>query len=377
MADQDVVNNGETASSQSSKQEKAVKNGQKDKKLKVKLLIIKRKPAETVSRCPSDSETATTQDGQTEHRSPLQAVDPMQQWGVQATMYPPMPPMQQMHQMPPQMAYYPMFPPQWPQQWESYDEEAEPDTDYDDENELSEGPELDGPKHDDHNNTEDKPSQNSSIIKSALLASHKTRYVDEIGDNANPEVAEIANQIWTAKQEKEATKELLKKKKDRPTSISGKWTLTRRSYRQFLKQQKLRICALDPFKASQLKPRFPMWTTFCLDWQSETNRPAKLVDLAIDGVTLLAHANQQLNQLRRDMLRPTLQPRFQQLCSKPSDDDTQYLFGTKIVERIRNASQGGKLARRGRGRGSLDFNHIPQDSPAATSQQEEPQKVLF
>ena len=81
----------------------------------------------------------------------------------------------------------------------------------------------------------------------------------------------------------------------------------------------------------------------------------KLVDLAIDGVTLLAHANQQLNQLRRDMLRPTLQPRFQQLCSKPSDDDTQYLFGTKIVERIRNASQGGKLARRGRGRGIARF----------------------
>ena len=112
----------------------------------MKLPPIKQKPAETVSQCPSDSETATTQDGQTEQRSPLQAVDPMQQWGAQATIYPPMP------QMPPPMGYYPMFPPQWPQQWESYNEEA--DTEYDDENELSEGPEL---EHDDKS-TDDKPS---------------------------------------------------------------------------------------------------------------------------------------------------------------------------------------------------------------------------
>ena len=225
MADQDVVNNREAATSQSSKQEKAVKNSQKDKKLKVKLPTIKRKPAETVSRCPSESETATTQEGQTEHRSPLQAVDPMQQWGTQATMYPPMPPMPQMLQMPPQMAYYPMFPPQWPQPWESYDEEAEPDTDYDDENELSEGPELDGPEPDDHNNTEDKPSQNSSIIKSALLASHKTRYVDVIGDNANPEVAEIAR-IRSGRQnrKRKPRRSYSNETKDRPTSISGKWT---------------------------------------------------------------------------------------------------------------------------------------------------------
>ena len=168
--------------------------------------------------------------------------------------------------------------------------------------------------------------------------------MDEIGDYANPEVAEIANQIWTAKQEKEATKELFKHNK-RPANVNirkvdeNEKVLS--SIPQSAKAKDMRLRSIQGITAKATVP-FVDTLSALIDEGKPIDRQ-KLVDLAIDGVTLLAHANQQLNQLRRDMLRPTLQPRFQQLGSEPSDDDTQYLFGTKIVERIRNASQGENL----------------------------------
>ena len=118
--------------------------------------------------------------------------------------------MPQMHQMP----YYPMFPtPQWPQ-WDTYDE-AEDDVgvdEYDDDNDTE--PEIEQ----DHDEEAEKPQQ-KPVITSALLASHKTKYMDETGEDANAEVAELANQIWTAKQEKEALKDLFKRNQ-RPANVN-------------------------------------------------------------------------------------------------------------------------------------------------------------
>ena len=194
-----------------SKPENATSNGQKDggKTLKVRLPKVKKKPAETVSKCPSEADTGSDIGEDISHRSPLHAVDPMQ-WNPHAAMYPPMGQMPQMHQMP----YYPMFPtPQWPQ-WDTYDE-AEDDVgvdDYDDDNDTE--PEIDQ----DHDEVAEKPQQ-KTVITSALLASHKTKYVDETGEDANAEVAELANQIWTAKQEKEALKDLFKRNQ-RPANVN-------------------------------------------------------------------------------------------------------------------------------------------------------------
>ena len=328
-----------------SKPENATSNGQKDggKTLKVRMPKVKKKPAETVSKCPSEADTGSDMGEDISHRSPLQAVDPMQ-WNPHAAMYPPI---GQMHQMP----YYPMFPtPQWPQ-WDTYDE-AEDDVgvdEYDDDNDTE--PEIEQ----DHDEVAEKPQQ-KTVITSALLASHKTKCMDETGEDANAEVAELANQIWTTKQEKEALKDLFKRNQ-RPVNVNirkvdiNEEVLT--SIPQSAKSRDMRLRSVQGLTAKATVP-FVATLMALIDENKPIDRQ-KLVDSAIDGVTMLAYANQQLNQLRRDLLRPTLQPRFQQLCSKPNDDDTQYLFGTKIVERIKNASQVGKLARRGRGRGNPRF----------------------
>ena len=115
----------------------------------------------------------------------------------------------------PQMQYYgPMFPaPQWPQPWQTYDETQTEEY----EDDIEQASQETKPDNELSDDVADKPAQ-STVIKSALLASHMTKYVDEIVKNANAEVAEIAHQIWTAKQEKEAMKDLFKRTR-RPANV--------------------------------------------------------------------------------------------------------------------------------------------------------------
>ena len=74
----------------------------------------------------------------------------------------------------------------------------------------------------------------------------------------------------------------------------------------------------------------------------------ELIETVLDAVTLLANANAQLNQLRRDALKPGLQARYQSLCKVDEADDTsQWLLGSNLSDRIKSAAQGGKLVRHG------------------------------
>ena len=117
-----------------------------------------------------------------------------------------------MQQMPPMPYHGPMFPaPQWPQLWQTYDETQTEEY----EDDIEQASQEMEPNNELSDNVVDKPAQ-STVIKSALLASHMTKYVDEIGENAN---AEVANQIWTAKQEKEAMKDLFKRTR-RPANVN-------------------------------------------------------------------------------------------------------------------------------------------------------------
>ena len=58
----------------------------------------------------------------------------------------------------------------------------------------------------------------------------------------------------------------------------------------------------------------------------------------MDGVLLLANANQELNYRRRELMRPQLNANYRHLCS-PSNPVTSLLFGDdlpKAVENIRH-----------------------------------------
>ena len=302
--------------------------------------IPKTKPAKTVSHCPSDDEdgaAAVWADDHTGHRSPLDAltVHAQNPW------------------MPPayghMAGYYPMFqPPPW--QW--HDDMSYNDGDYDEPQQDAETVSDNGGS-DEENDDDTTHTFKKSVIKSDLLASHKNKFDDDEGAATNEEVAELVNQIWSTKQEKDTVKELFKKHK-KPANINAqKVNVNEEVVHSIPKSAKSRDMQLRSVQGIVAKTAVPLVESLArlINVDEELDRQ-KLVDSTVDGITLLAHANQQLNQMRRDMLRPTVHPKYQPLCYKAEGDSSKLLFGEKLMDRIRGVSQGGKMARRGLARGS-------------------------
>ena len=78
------------------------------------------------------------------------------------------------------------------------------------------------------------------------------------------------------------------------------------------------------------------------------------VNLAIDSCSILASANSSINQLCRELVKPSLQKKHQVLCYKPPPSQTKFLFGDDLPERVKAANTVSSLlssrsANRGRG----------------------------
>ena len=76
----------------------------------------------------------------------------------------------------------------------------------------------------------------------------------------------------------------------------------------------------------------------------------KIIKLTLYSITLLANATSSVNQTRQDALKPNIQNKFRVLCRVPREDDsTSLFFGAGLTDRIKAATRGGKLGRRGYG----------------------------
>ena len=60
---------------------------------------------------------------------------------------------------------------------------------------------------------------------------------------------------------------------------------------------------------------------------------------------MLANASASINQMRRDLLRPQRQKKFQTLCSKVPTGTSQFLLGDNFTDKIKVASQGSRLGK--------------------------------
>ena len=61
---------------------------------------------------------------------------------------------------------------------------------------------------------------------------------------------------------------------------------------------------------------------------------ADLSEAQHDALVLLCHANFELNNLRRELIKPDLKNMFSHLC-KPSTPVTKYLFGDQLYKRVK------------------------------------------
>ena len=63
----------------------------------------------------------------------------------------------------------------------------------------------------------------------------------------------------------------------------------------------------------------------------------------MDGVLLLANANQELNYQRRELMRPQLNANYRHLCS-PSNPVTSLLFGDDLPKAVKDISDTNRLS---------------------------------
>ena len=63
----------------------------------------------------------------------------------------------------------------------------------------------------------------------------------------------------------------------------------------------------------------------------------------MDGVLLLANANQELNYRRRELMRPQLNANYRHLCS-PSNPVTSLLFGDDLPKPVKDISDTNRLS---------------------------------
>ena len=62
----------------------------------------------------------------------------------------------------------------------------------------------------------------------------------------------------------------------------------------------------------------------------------------MDGVLLLANANQELNYRRRELMRPQLNTNYRHLCS-PSNPVTAKLFGDDLLKAVKGITDTNRL----------------------------------
>jgi hypothetical protein len=82
-----------------------------------------------------------------------------------------------------------------------------------------------------------------------------------------------------------------------------------------------------------------------------------LTDKLLDGLAMMGHANRETTMRRRELIKPTLNEDYKQLCW-PSVQSTEWLFGDDISKTLKDIGEGQKLGKkftsfgyRGRGRG--------------------------
>ena len=183
-----------------------------------------------------------------------------------------------------------------------------------------------------------------------LLAGYRDRLDDEDGPLTNEKLAEIANAIWKQGRNSTIMKETLAKY-PRPVNVKCHRVDTNEEILQGLtrnptaKKRDSRLRTAQGTVARACLPALKI-AEAAMDWSMELDRKS-IMSLALDELTLLSDTNQVINQLRRDLLKMGMQPRFQNLCKLPKGTDaTQHFFGNNLADRIKAAAQGGRVARR-------------------------------
>ena len=282
---------------------------------------------------------SATASATTTHRSPLQDLYPDPDWEPEDTsMYPSFPqfPMPFM----PFPTYYPGMGDDWGYDGSTNDAPAPPDDQ--DDPVLTTADLMDD--QDDatvDNAVEDTESED-------LLMAYQARYEDEHGPSVPDKLALFVNKIWQKGRDPETFKTTMAKHPRPENLVMQKVEVNPEALSSLGHVAKSRDAKLKSVQAGLATATVPAVKIAEQALGKNDLDKKQVLDLAVDSVTLLANVNEVVNQVRRDSMRPGMQTKFQELCRVPeTEDTTKQLFGNNLQERIKVASQGGRLGRRG------------------------------
>ena len=180
-----------------------------------------------------------------------------------------------------------------------------------------------------------------------LLSVVRERYVDEDGPPVETELAGIANTIWRRGWDPSVLKNILSKYQ-RPANVDcHKVDLNPEILVRLPKVIKSRDMKLQSVQSSVARASVPAIHIAEAMIEHKDVPKKDLVRMSMDTLTLLADVNDNINQIRRDFLRPSLQPRFQAMCQAPKDENTtKLLFEENMANRVKAQNQIGKITKR-------------------------------
>ena len=238
-------------------------------------------------------------------------------------------------------------------QWEG-DQSSDEDTD-DSADDLASMPELEpikAPKN---------RGETSGSNENDPLASTRSRYVEAAGPALSDlYLKDLTNTMWQGKAQPQVMKELHElyptpsnldvhrvDVNEEVLRIMPKYAVVRDSRLRSI-QNTLSRAPIPVVKASEI-----LRASKAPGGKPVTGEGAdELSKLCMDSVSMLAHANEQLNEFRRDIIKPTLKRKFQPICKLPKDADTsRMLLGENIGERIKQLKQSEQLCAKRPSRG--------------------------
>ena len=186
-----------------------------------------------------------------------------------------------------------------------------------------------------------------------LLQAARARLADE--DDGPPltgQVAGVINDIWSEGRKPSVVKELCEKH-PRPSNMDvHKLDMNDEVIAAVPKWARARDLRLRAIQGNIARASVPAARIIDgLYAKTSTMTKQEHVNLAMDAVTLLASANPEVNQLRREFLKPQLQRKYHNLCGKAPQDNGRLLFGDNSPDRVKEANTTGSLLNQGRRRG--------------------------
>ena len=203
--------------------------------------------------------------------------------------------------------------------------------------------------------TTDAPATNSS--QSTVLA----MVADELNEEkCGPGVAENLAKVVDKLLRTRLAEEKLKEKQNLysrpkncesmvPTRVNSEiWQqLQPHTRSQDIRMQKVQNCLLKG-----LMPSTQLTNTLLqLPGSVPTESRESIVKQALDSLTLIAQANAELNQRRREMIKPDLNQQFQQLCNDQVPI-TSWLFGDELAKTCQDITNTNRVSQKVSGPGS-------------------------